>query len=159
MVLDNASSHRSHVVRDALPSLWAKRIYLSYLPPYSPELNDLEPVFRVIKHDDPPERHYPTAPALQAAMDVVSTNYMGPLRRRLVAGSIHSGSRSPTQVSKTSAIGDPLCSLYCVELGATATTETSTLAPGLAQRACGRCEQVARAGGRSFPSRPPNGSS
>ncbi|MFN8558669.1 MAG: hypothetical protein U0531_15470 [Dehalococcoidia bacterium] len=30
------------------------------LPPSSPELNDIEPVFREVKHYDLPERRYPT---------------------------------------------------------------------------------------------------
>jgi putative transposase len=75
VVLDNAGIHRSHVVRDALPGLWAKRVYLYYLPPYSPELNAIEPVFRVIKHGELPARRYTTVPALRAAVDTAFTNY------------------------------------------------------------------------------------
>jgi hypothetical protein len=69
IVLDNASLHHSRVVQDALPRLWAKRIYFYFLPPYSPELNDIEPVFRVIKHCDLPERVYTPFTALEAAVD------------------------------------------------------------------------------------------
>jgi len=74
-VLDNASLHRSAVVQAALPALWARRIYLYFLPPYSPELNDIEPVFRVIKHQDMPERTYTTDAALEAAVDTAFAAY------------------------------------------------------------------------------------
>jgi len=75
VVLDNAGIHRSKVVRAAVPELWARRVYLYYLPPYSPELNAIEPLFRVIKHDELPERRYPTVPALTAAIDTGFTRY------------------------------------------------------------------------------------
>lgn len=75
VVLDNASMHRNAIVRAALPDLWAKRIYLYYLPPYSPDLNDIEPVFREVKHYDLPERRYPTVPALDQAVDRAYTRY------------------------------------------------------------------------------------
>ena len=69
IVLDNASLHHSRVVQEALPRLWAKRIYLYFLLPLSPELNEIEPVFRVIKHCDLPERVYTPLAALEAAVD------------------------------------------------------------------------------------------
>jgi hypothetical protein len=75
VVLDNASLHRSTVVKAALPALWAQRIYLFFLPPYSPELNAIEPVFRVIKHQELPQRTYPTDSALAEAVDTAFTAY------------------------------------------------------------------------------------
>jgi putative transposase len=75
VVLDNASLHRSTVVKAALPGLWAQRISLYFLPPYSPELNAIEPVFRVIKHQEMPQRTYPTDPALAEAVDTAFTAY------------------------------------------------------------------------------------
>jgi transposase len=75
VVLDNGSSHSSRLIKDALPQLWAKRIYLYYLPPYSPELNAIERVFRVIKHYDLPERTYTTVAALATAIDCAFTRY------------------------------------------------------------------------------------
>lgn len=68
VVLDNASHHHSAVIRAALPTLWAQRIYFYYLPPYSPDLNDVERLFRTIKHYDLPERTYATFDALEAAV-------------------------------------------------------------------------------------------
>jgi len=69
LVLDNASFHRSRDLRRALPDLRAHNVHLYYLPPYSPELNAIEPVFRTVKHLDLPERRYRSAAALEAAVD------------------------------------------------------------------------------------------
>jgi transposase len=69
VVLDNASLHRSHVVQEALPGLAERGIRLYYLPPYSPELNAIEPLFGVIKGTEMPARTYPTIPALLGAID------------------------------------------------------------------------------------------
>ena len=68
IVLDNAGFHRSREVRAARADLRRRRIYLYYLPPYSPELNDIERLFRTIKHHELPERRYPTFDALDAAV-------------------------------------------------------------------------------------------
>jgi transposase InsO family protein len=75
VVLDNGSIHRSKEVRAALPDLWTRRIFLYFLPPYSPDLNDIEPAFRVIKHDELPERRYATVAALIAAVHAAFTTY------------------------------------------------------------------------------------
>jgi hypothetical protein len=75
VVLDNGSIHRSKEVRAALPDLWARGIYLYFLPPYSPELNEIEPAFRAIKHDELPERRYATVPALIDAVNDAFTTY------------------------------------------------------------------------------------
>ncbi len=69
VVLDNASFHRSLDVQDAIPELWKRGVYLYYLPPYSPELNPIERVFRTIKHYDLPERTYPTLSGLITAVE------------------------------------------------------------------------------------------
>ena len=64
-VLDNASMHKNQVIRAALPELWAKKIYLYYLPPYSPDLNRIERIFRVVKHQAMPVRTFRTDAALE----------------------------------------------------------------------------------------------
>ena len=84
VVLDNGSIHRSKETRAALPDLWAHGVYLYFLPPYSPELNAIEPAFRVIKHDELPERRYTTVPALLAAVHAAFTTY----EEHLIAKSI-----------------------------------------------------------------------
>jgi putative transposase len=75
VVLDNGSIHRSKETRAAVPDLWARGVYLYFLPPYSPELNDIEAAFRVIKHDELPERRYTTVPALLDAIYAAFITY------------------------------------------------------------------------------------
>ena len=75
IVLDNASLHRSRAVQDALRRWWAKRIYFYFLPPYSPEQNRIEPVFRGIKYYGLPEPTYTPLAALEAAVDGAYTDF------------------------------------------------------------------------------------
>lgn len=74
VVLDNGSLHKNDVVRAAMAELWARRIYLYYLPPYSPEMNDIEPYFRDLKHHEMPERSYTSIADLKEAVDHALTN-------------------------------------------------------------------------------------
>ena len=69
VVLDNGSIHVSRVVQAARAALRQQRIYLYYLPPYSPHLNLTEPVFGGIKAHDLPARAYPSWEALEDAID------------------------------------------------------------------------------------------
>ena len=69
VVMDNYSIHRSKVVKAACRRLRSKGIILYYLPPYSPELNDIEGVFGAIKHHDMPERAYRSLDELEDAID------------------------------------------------------------------------------------------
>ena len=69
VVLDNASIHVSHIIRDALPRLRRKGIHLYRLPPYSPELNLIESFLGVVKHVEMPERTYSTMPSLLTAIN------------------------------------------------------------------------------------------
>ena len=69
VVLDNAGLHRAKAVRAARPALQAHNVHLWYLPAYAPELNAIEPIFRAVKHLDLPERRYPSAAALEEAVD------------------------------------------------------------------------------------------
>jgi hypothetical protein len=47
---DNASIHRALAIPPALKLLEKKAIRLKFLPPYSPELNRIETLWRLIKH-------------------------------------------------------------------------------------------------------------
>jgi transposase len=80
VVLDNASMHRSKVVQEALPALAERGIRLYYLPPYSPELNAIEPLFGVVKHTEMPERTYRTVPLL---LDAITAAFHRTERRLL----------------------------------------------------------------------------
>ena len=69
VVLDNAGLHTSRVIRRARRSLAASGIYLYFLPPYCPELNEIEPVFRQIKYYEIPERSHATRIGLREAVE------------------------------------------------------------------------------------------
>jgi transposase len=82
VVLDNGSLHISWVVNAALSALRAQRIYLYYLPAYSPKLNEIEPVFGGIKAHDLPERSYADWESLEAAITDGFTQAEGRLFQR-----------------------------------------------------------------------------
>jgi hypothetical protein len=69
VVMDNGSIHVSKTVKHARAALRQEHIYLYYLPPYSPALNAIEPIFGAIKQHDLPERRYTSVPALEVAID------------------------------------------------------------------------------------------
>jgi transposase len=48
-VLDNGSRHVSGIVQAARETPRRQCIYVYYLPPYRPELNDIEAIFGVVK--------------------------------------------------------------------------------------------------------------
>ena len=81
VVLDNASLPTSRAIRAARPALTEQGIILEYLPPHSPELNRIAPLFGVIKHHDLPERSYPNLYALYLAV----TAAFEPAEQRLLA--------------------------------------------------------------------------
>ncbi len=97
VVLDNASIHVSSEVKVARQTLRARRTFLYYLPPYSPELNDIERLFRTIKYDDLPERRYPSIPLLDAAVHQAFTT----AEERLLAK--HSLPHTPQQLPRLAA--------------------------------------------------------
>jgi putative transposase len=80
VVLDNASIHTSKVIRRARHHLTTLGIYLYFLPPYSPELNRIEPVFRQVKHQEIPQRSFTTRAGLRGAVELGFTNYGRKLR-------------------------------------------------------------------------------
>jgi hypothetical protein len=69
VVLDNYSVHHAAAVKDAVPDLEAAAVRFCYLPPYSPQLNPIELVWRQAKYQELPERSHPTDTALQAAVE------------------------------------------------------------------------------------------
>jgi hypothetical protein len=69
VVLDNASAHVSRAVKAARPALAAAGVTLYYLPPYSPELNRIEELWRQVKYHDLPVRSYRTLADLRAAVE------------------------------------------------------------------------------------------
>lgn len=75
VVVDNYSVHRSAVVKKMMPYLRFAGIVLFYLPPYSPELNPIEGIWRQIKHSGMPQRSYTTEQQLQQAVETALTDY------------------------------------------------------------------------------------
>jgi transposase len=69
VVLDNASLHISKATRAARPGLARLGIYLYYLPPYSPELNEIEAAFKQLKHHEIPKRSYTSKTELREAVE------------------------------------------------------------------------------------------
>ena len=69
VVLDNYSVHHSRAVKEQLPALEAAGVRCFFLPPYSPELNEIEPLWRQVKYQDLPDRSHTTAQALQEAVE------------------------------------------------------------------------------------------
>jgi putative transposase len=82
VVLDNASIHTSRVIRRARHRLTRLGIYLYFLPPYSPELNEIEPVFRQVKYQEIPVRSHTTRAGLREAIESGFNGYRGGLRRK-----------------------------------------------------------------------------
>lgn len=68
-VADNYSVHTSQEVKDALPELEAANIFFFYLPSYSPELSDIEPIWHAVKHHELPVRSHSQVKDLKTAVD------------------------------------------------------------------------------------------
>jgi transposase len=73
IVLDNYSVHHSQPVKDKMPALQAAGVRFFFLPPYSPEMNAIEPIWRQTKYQDLPERSHRTAKSLQTAVEEALT--------------------------------------------------------------------------------------
>lgn len=80
VVLDNGSLHTGRIVRAARQGLARKGIFLYYLPPYSPEFNRIEGVFRQVKYQEMPQRSYTRRIELREAVERSFFNYSRRLR-------------------------------------------------------------------------------
>ena len=69
VVVDNGSIHVAGLVRRRLRALRRRGIELFYLPGYSPKLNEIEPLFGVVKYYEMPERTYATLGRLFEAIE------------------------------------------------------------------------------------------
>jgi hypothetical protein len=74
IVLDNYSVHTSQPVGQARPMLEAANVFFFYLPSYSPELSDIEPIWRAVKHHEIPVRSHSQVKDLKAAVDAALTS-------------------------------------------------------------------------------------
>ena len=68
IVLDNYAVHHAQLVKDRVNALRAAGVSFFFIPPYSPELNLIEPIWRQVKHQDLPHRSYLTMEELQPAV-------------------------------------------------------------------------------------------
>ncbi|MEV0446307.1 transposase [Streptomyces spectabilis] len=73
VVLDNASAHVAKVFKSRRRQLAKIGVELFYLPPYSPELNDIELVWRQAKYQDYPQRAQTSTDSLGQAVDQAMT--------------------------------------------------------------------------------------
>ena len=68
VLIDNASIHTSKKFKARLPLWEAQGLSLYYLPPYSPELNLIEIVWRFLKYKWLPLSAYQNRPTLRASL-------------------------------------------------------------------------------------------
>ena len=80
VVLDNAALHTGKVIGVARARLARRGIYLYFLPPYSPELDEIEPVFRQVKYHEMPQRSHATRLGLREAVEAAFSGYGRRLR-------------------------------------------------------------------------------
>jgi hypothetical protein len=71
VVIDHASIHTSEAFEDRLPSWKKKGLIIKYLPPYSPELNLIEILWRRIKYTWLPFSAYACLNALSEALETI----------------------------------------------------------------------------------------
>jgi hypothetical protein len=69
IVLDNYSVHKSQAVKEALPALERAGITLFYLPSYSPELSEIEPIWPSVKHHEMRKRSDTVLGTLKQAVE------------------------------------------------------------------------------------------
>ena len=69
IVLDNYSVHKSQAVKAAVPVLEAANVFLFYLPAYSPELSEIEPIWRSVKGHGMPYRSQTVLGQMKQAVD------------------------------------------------------------------------------------------
>lgn len=94
VVLDNYSVHKSKAVQAEQPAWAAAGIELVYLPAYSPELSEIEPVWNDVKQHQLPIRSYAQAGRLKQAVDAALAQKAALLRAK--AAKTANLSRSPT---------------------------------------------------------------
>ncbi|MBP5891975.1 transposase [Streptomyces scabiei] len=73
VVLDNASAHVAKAFKGRRRQLAKIGVELFYLPPYSPELNDIELVWRQAKYEDYPQRTQTSTDDIGQAVDEALT--------------------------------------------------------------------------------------
>ena len=81
VVLDNASAHVSKAFKGRRDQLAKIGVELFYLPPRSPELNDIERIWRSATYEDYPQRAHTTVEAIGTAVDQALTRQQTRVQR------------------------------------------------------------------------------
>ena len=82
MVLDNVRFHKAANIKAKEPQWQAKGLFLRYLPPYSPQLNPIEALWRVLRGFLLPRRLYDSLKDLkEAVFSVLATLNTRPLAK------------------------------------------------------------------------------
>lgn len=68
VVLDNAPWHRSALIKQKIAEWRTRQLYVFYLPPYSPQLNLIEILWRKIKYEWLEPEQYASAATLKNAV-------------------------------------------------------------------------------------------
>ncbi len=68
IVLDNASFHKAQLIQAHLATWQAQNLYLRFLPPYCPQLNLIETLWKKLKAFLLPRRHYACLSQLKQAL-------------------------------------------------------------------------------------------
>lgn len=84
IVLDNYSVHKSQTVKAALSALEAANVYLFYLPAYSPELSEIEPIWKSVKGHGMPYRSQTILGPMKQAVDQALADKAQQLRQEQV---------------------------------------------------------------------------
>jgi transposase len=69
VVLDNYQVHKCQAVKDIQETWERSDIFLVYLPSYSPELSQIEPIWNDVKHNQMRRRSYQQVSDLKRAVD------------------------------------------------------------------------------------------
>ena len=69
VVLDNAGIHTGKQVKAERKALSRQGLDLYFLPPYRPERNEIEPVFKQVKHHDIPMRSHTSKAELRTSVE------------------------------------------------------------------------------------------
>jgi hypothetical protein len=75
IILDNASFHTSGMVQDKIKEWEEKKLFLYYLPSYSPQLNMIERVWQFMKYQWMPLDAYESFSNLKESVDTMLSGY------------------------------------------------------------------------------------
>jgi transposase len=67
LILDNARWHRSKILKEFFETNQQRLVFI-FLPPYSPELNPIERVWRIIRRKVTHNRYFPSTEDLRIAL-------------------------------------------------------------------------------------------